>query len=128
MQLIKLGDYRFKCFRAVVVVGVYDRKRSLDKLLCAQNGVHRAEGLGSMRKLGSCLGEAVGGLKGVVDLYACAALDAVAEQSLDIVKYLGLDYQNKLIEACRNRVINGVLHEYLAVRAETLYLLDTAVA
>ena len=57
-----------------------------------------------------------------------AIYDAVAEQSLDIVKYLGLDYQNKLIEACRQCVINGVLHEYLAVGAEALYLLDTAVA
>ena len=41
---------------------------------------------------------------------------------------LPFDYKNKLIEACRQCVINGVLHEYLAVGAEALYLLDTAVA
>ena len=71
---------------------------------------------------------AVGGLESVIDFYSGAALNAIAEKLLDIIEYLGLNYQNESVEAGGKGIINCVFHQYLVVGTETFYLLNAAVA
>ena len=87
-----------------------------------------AEGLCPAPEFRTAFGKAVCCLDGIVDLYAGAFLDAVSEELFYVHEYLGLYDQNDLVEAGGKRVIDGVFHQYLAVRTEVLDLLYAAVA
>ena len=128
VQLFKLLGHDAEGLGAVVIVGVHDGKGRFYAVCRAYDGVDRAEGLGARLELGSAFGEAVEGLKGVVNLDTGALLNAVSEHFADIVVYIGLDYEHYPVEAGADRVVYGVFHKDLAVGAEALYLLNSAVA
>ena len=90
--------------------------------------MHRAERLFALRQLRARRGEAVGRLECVVDPDAGALLDAVAEERAHILQHRRLDDEHDAVKAGAQRVIDRVLHEDLAVGAETLDLLDAAIA
>ena len=90
--------------------------------------MHRAERLFALRQLRARRGEAVGRLKRVIDPDAGALLDAVAEEGAHVLEHRRLDDEHDAVEAGAQCVIDRVLHEDLAVGAETLDLLDAAIA
>ena len=53
--------------------------------------------------------------------------DAVAADGSQRLLHARLDDKNNLVKACANRVIDGILHQDFAIRAETVHLLVAAV-
>ena len=113
---------------AVKIIGVDDGERRFDHIACAQHGVHGAERLAALRQLRPRRGEAVRRLERVVDADAGALLDAVAEEGAHILQHLRLDDEHDAVKPGAQGVVDRVFHEDLAVGAETLDLLDAAIA
>lgn len=128
VQLRQRGGNGVDRAAAVKIIGVDDGERRFDHIACAQHGVHRAERLFALRQLRPRRGEALRRLKRIVDPDAGALLDAVAEEGAHILQHLRLDDEHDAVKPGAQRVVDRVFHEDLAVGAETLDLLDAAIA
>ena len=129
---LALGRQRLQFFidraergHAVVVIRIDDGKRLVDAVARHEHRVHRAE------RLGALLGNMIEGrnageiLECVIHLHLLG--DAVAADGSQRLLHARLDDKNNLVKACANRVIDGILHQDFAIRAETVHLLVAAV-
>ena len=65
-------------------------------------------------------------LEHIIDLHLFG--DAVAADGGDKLLHTGLDDEDHMVKPSANRVVDGVLHQNLAVGAEAVNLLVSAVA
>ena len=114
---------------AVVVVGVDDGERLLDDALAGQHGLTGAPGLGASLRHGIPCGDILQRLKGVVDLNAqlgADLLNAVADGLLEGILDVVADDKDDLVKAGLDRVMNGIVHDDLAVGTHSRQLFDAA--
>ena len=97
----------------------------MDDVLGHEHGVHGAERLHALSRDLVERRNAGKILEGIVDLDLLG--DAVAADVCDQLLHARLDDKHNVIEAGADRVIDGVLHQDLAIRAETVHLLVAAV-
>ena len=111
---------------AVVVVGVDDRERTVDEVLCCQHGVAGAPGLDAPLRDGKACGQFVQLLEGVFHVHSLghAVADGGLERRLDLM----LDDEDHRLKACAAGVVERIVHDDLAVRAHRVDLLHAAVA
>ena len=115
---------------AVVIVGVDDAERLVDKFTGAQHRL--AKGLGALLRDVIEVRHGVKGLLRVAELHLAAIgraqrLQRVAGQTVDQVANLRLDDEHHLIKSGTSRVVNAVIHQNFAVGPYAVHLLVAAV-
>ena len=117
-----------EALRAVVVVGVDDRKRRVaDGLLGHENGMGGAPGLDAALRHGKALGQLFQLLVGVADLEPGAhgtGTDGLFKRLLDLV----LDDKDDGLEPGAAGIVQAVVEDGLAGRADGVDLFESAVA
>ena len=117
-----------EALRAVVVVGVDDRKRRVaDGLLGHENGMGGAPGLDAALRHGKALGQLFQLLVGVADLEPGAhgtGTDGLFKRLLNLV----LDDKDDSLEPGAAGIVQAVVEDGLAGRADGVDLFESAVA
>ena len=112
--------------RAVIIIGIDDRKRAVDEVLCSQNGVAGAPGLDTALRHGKTGGQLFQLLEGVLHVHCFR--HAVADGSLEGVLDLVLDDKDHGLKAGAAGVVERIVHNDLSVGAHRVDLLHAAVA
>ena len=118
-----------KGFLAVVVVRVDDHEGLVQQALAGQNRLAGAPGLGAVCGQRHACGQIFLLLVGVGDLHTQTGAgggNAVADRFAEGLGNVVPDDKDHLVEACLNGVVNGIVHDNLAVQAHGLQLLDAA--
>ena len=111
---------------AVIVIRIDDGERLIDVVARNQHRVYRAERLGAFFRNVIERRNAGEILECVIDLHLLG--DAVAADGSEHILHARLDDKDHMVKARANRVIDGILHQNLAVRTQTVHLLVSAVA
>ena len=88
--------------------------------------MHRAERLGALFRHVIESRHAREILEGVIHLHFLG--DTIAADGSKRFLHARLDDKDDMVKACADRVIDGILHQNLAVRTQTVHLLISAVA
>ena len=118
-----------KSLFAVVVVGVDNGERLLDDALAGQHSLAGAPGLAAALGHGVPGGNVLQRLERVVDLNAQLGadfLDAVADGLFESVLDIVADDKDDFVKPGLDGVMNGIVHDDLAVGADGCQLLDAA--
>ena len=118
-----------KGFLAVVVVGVDHRKGLLQDALAGQHGLAGAPGLGASLGHGETGGHILQRLEGVSRFHAqrfAGGLDAVADGLLEGLLDVVTDDEDDLVKAGLDGIVDGIVHDDLAVGADSRQLFDAA--
>ena len=114
---------------AVVVVGVDDGKGLVQDVAAGQHRLAGAPGFGAACGQGGARRQVVQRLVGVGHLHAQAGadlLDAVADDLAERLLNVAADDKDDLVKAGLDGVVDGVVHQDLAVGAHRRQLLDAA--
>ena len=118
-----------KSLLAVIVIGVDDGKRLLQNALAGQNRLPGAPGLGAALRQADALRQRVQRLIGVGDLHTqlgAGLFDAVADGLTERVLDVLADDEHDLVEPGLDGIMDGKIHDDLAVGADSGQLFDTA--
>ena len=112
--------------RAVIIIGIDDRKRAVDEVLCSQNGVAGAPGLDTALRHGKACGQLIQLLEGVFHVHGLGY--TLADGCLESILDLMLDNKDHRLKACAAGIVKGIIHDHLTVRPHRVDLLHAAVA
>ena len=125
LHFLQALRHRRESVLAVVVVGVDDGERLVNQVFRHQHGVNRAIGLRAPFRRNKAVRQGIIFLIGVFYLDLLGNL--VANQLAEGVRHAALDDENYLIKSRRHCVIDGILQQNFAVRADVVNLLVAAV-
>ena len=111
--------------RAVIIIGIDDRKGAVDEILCSQNGVAGAPGLDTALRHGKACGQLVQLLEGVFHLHRLG--HPLADGRFEGVLDLMLDDKDHRLKACAAGIVKGIVHDDLTIGAHRVDLLHAAV-
>ena len=114
---------------AVVVVGVDDGERLLNNALAGQHGLAGAPGLGAALRHGEALRHVLECLERIVDLNAqpgADLLNAVTDGLFKRLLNVVADDKDDLVKTGLDGVMNGIVHDDLAVGTDGSQLFDAA--
>ena len=112
--------------RAVIIIGIDDRKRAVDEVLCRQNGVAGAPGLDTALRNGKACGQLIQLLEGIFHVHGLGY--TLADGCLESILDLMLDNKDHRLKACAAGIVKGIIHDHLTVRPHRVDLLHAAVA
>ena len=111
--------------RAVIIIGIDDRKGAVDEVLCSQNGVAGAPWLDTALRHGKACGQFVQLLEGVFHLHCLG--HPLADGCFKGVLDLMLDDKDHRLKACAAGIVKGIVHDDLTIGAHRVDLLHAAV-
>ena len=125
LHFLQAIRHRRESVLAVVVVCVDDGERLVNQVFRHQHGVNRTIGLRASFRRNKAVRQGIIFLIGVCHFDLLGNL--VANQLAEGVRHAALDDENHLIKPCCHRVIDGILQQNFAVRADVVNLLVAAV-
>ena len=117
---------QFERARAVVIVRVDDEERRIEEFAAAQHRVPRAPRLHAPFRDGKALRQLLQLLEGVVCFHSCR--HARTDHRLEGIFNLVLNQEHDAAEARLVRIVQAVIEDDLAVRADRIQLLQSPVA
>ena len=116
----------FKRLLTIEIVGIDYCKRLFDQVLTHQYCMVRAPRLGALRIVGIPFRNVVNSLE--TNLTRHFALVLCQDYTLKIVSKIFANNEYNLTESCTKCIENGIIHNGLPIRAQTINLLETTIA